>query len=70
MDTELDLPVDPPQEATYDPDSKWIAWALWSGIGMVMALFGVFCLGVDSGLLLGWAVGVIVAATLTLFGRE
>lgn len=70
MDTELDTPIVAVIEPLENPDQKWLAWALWSGISLVLALFSVLALGIDSGLLLGWAVGVIVAAMLMVFGRQ
>ena len=57
-------------EPTPSPDDKWTAWALWSAITLVCALFAVFIAGADSGLLLGWVVGVIVAAMLMVFSRK
>jgi hypothetical protein len=75
MDSETDTnsgsiigPSDqPPMDS---PEARWLAWALWSGISLVMAVFAVFVAGADTGLLLGWAVGVIVAAMLMVFGRK
>jgi len=51
------------------PEAKWIAWAIWSAISLVMGLLAVFVAGFDTGLLLGWAVGIIVAAMLMVFGK-
>ncbi len=51
------------------PEARWTAWAIWSAIILVMVLFFVFAAGLDTGLLLGWAVGVIVAAMLMVLGR-
>ena len=69
MDPRLEFLDSSPEQATDNTDSKWVAWALWAAIALAMVMFAVLCLGIDTGLLLGWAVGVIVAATLTLFGR-
>jgi hypothetical protein len=52
------------------PDAKWTAWAIWSAISLGAALFAVFVAGADTGLLLGWVVGVIVAAMPMMFGRK
>jgi hypothetical protein len=57
-------------EPTTSPDAKWTVWALWSVITLVVALFAVFVAGADTGLLLGWVVGVIVAAMLMVFSRK
>jgi hypothetical protein len=51
------------------PEAKWIAWGMWSGISLVMVLLAVLVAGMDTGLLLGWALGVIIAAMLMLFRR-
>jgi hypothetical protein len=65
FDSNIDTTVTPED----NPESKWLAWAIWSGISLVMVLFAVLVAGFDSGLLLGWAVGIIVAAMLMVFGR-
>jgi hypothetical protein len=51
------------------PESKWVAWAIWSSISLLAVLFVVFAGGFDTGLLLGWAVGIIIAAMLVVFRR-
>jgi hypothetical protein len=51
------------------PESKWTAWAVWSAISLFAVLFIVFVGGFDAGLLLGWAVGIIIAAMLVVFRR-
>lgn len=51
------------------PESKWTAWAVWSAISLLAVLFIVFVGGFDAGLLLGWAVGIIIAAMLVVFRR-
>jgi len=75
MDSELDTNMGSGLDASGihpadNPDAKWTAWAIWSGIILVMALFAVLVAGFDTGLLLGWAVGVIVSASLMVFGRK
>ena len=62
----MDLPRSFPRKD--DPDKKWIAWALYTAGSLILALAAVMVLGLDQVLLLGWAVGVIVAAVLTVFG--
>jgi hypothetical protein len=57
-------------EPAPSPDAKWTAWAIWSVITLVVALFAVFVAGADTGLLLGWVVGVIVTAMLMVFSRK
>jgi hypothetical protein len=54
---------------TDPPEARWIAWALWSAISLVLVLLAVFGAGFDTGLLLGWAAGIIVAAILLVFGK-
>ena len=51
------------------PESKWKAWAIWSGVSLAAVLFIVFVGGFDPGLLLGWAGGIIIAAMLVVFRR-
>jgi hypothetical protein len=51
------------------PESKWTAWAIWSAISLAAVLFIVFVGGFNPGLLLGWAVGIIIAAMLVVFRR-
>jgi hypothetical protein len=70
MDTDLGTDIGTTVEPLVDtPEARWTAWAIWSAITLVMALFFVFAAGVDTGLLPGWAVGIIVAAVLIVFGR-
>jgi hypothetical protein len=54
---------------TDPPEARWIAWALWSAISLVLVLLTVFGAGFDTGLLPGWAAGIIVAAMLLVFGE-
>ncbi len=70
MDTEFETPL--PQGLTRpdNPDRKWIFWAIYAMGSLILALTAIVVLQIDSGILLGWAVGVIVAATLTIFGRQ
>lgn len=70
METELSLNLETPAVAPENSDARWVAWGLWSFISLAMVLFAIFALGIDTGLLLGWVVGTIVAATITLFGRK
>ena len=51
------------------PEAKWIAWGIWSGISLAVVLLAVVAAGFDTGLLLGWALGVIIAAMLMVFRR-
>ena len=67
MDRDLDTQIG--TTIGNNPESKWIAWAIWSGISLVLALFAVLVAGLDTGLLLGWAVGIIIAAMLMVFRR-
>jgi hypothetical protein len=68
MDRDLNTnTASPADEDT--PEAKWIAWGMWSGISLVMVLLAVLVAGMDTGLLLGWALGVIIAAMLMLFRR-
>jgi hypothetical protein len=71
METELETTYDQPVDEPVDsPEARWKAWAAWSAISLVMALFAVLVMRADTGLLLGWIVGVIVAAMLMVFGRK
>ena len=70
MDSESDTLFAPEIEPLVDPpEARWIAWGMWSVISLIMVMLGVFGAGFDAGLLLGWAVGIIVAAMLIVFGR-
>jgi|HubBroStandDraft_5_1064220.scaffolds.fasta_scaffold563524_2 hypothetical protein len=51
------------------PESKWVAWAMWSSISLAAVLFVVFAGGFNTGLLLGWVVGIIIAAMMVVFRR-
>ena len=68
MDSELE--THPDIELLESPASKWIAWAIWSGISLVMVLLAVLGAGFDTGLLPGWAVGIIVAGMIMVFSRK
>ena len=68
MDRDLDTNIGSHIEPD-TPESRWAAWAIWSGISLLLVLFAVLVAGFDTGLLLGWAVGIIVAAMLMVFGR-
>jgi hypothetical protein len=70
MDSELDTNASPAIDPVDTPEARWTAWALWSVISLVMVLFAVLVVGADAGLLLGWVVGIIVAAMLMVFGRK
>jgi hypothetical protein len=51
------------------PEARWIAWGIWSALSLAMVMLAVLGAGFDPGLLLGWIVGIIVAAMLMVFGR-
>ena len=68
MNSELE--THPDIEPADTPEAKWIAWAIWSVISLAMVLLGVLGAGFDTGLLLGWAVGIIVAAMIMVFSRK
>jgi 4-hydroxybenzoate polyprenyltransferase len=69
MDRNFDSNMGAPPAPIESPESKWIAWALWSGVSLAAVLFIVFAGGFNPGLLLGWAVGIIIAAMLMVFRR-
>ena len=69
MDRDLETHIGTTIARANNPESKWIAWAIWSGVSLVLALLAVFVAGLDTGLLLGWAVGIIIAAMLMVFRR-
>ena len=69
MSRDLDRHVGTTVGSGSNPEAKWILWAIWSGISLLAALFVVFVGGFDTGLLLGWAVGIIIAAMLMVFRR-
>jgi hypothetical protein len=52
-----------------DTGRPWIRWATGATLTLIAALVAVFWGGFHSALLLGWAVGMILAATLILFRR-
>jgi hypothetical protein len=68
MDRDLNTSAGTPADAD-TPEANWIAWGIWSGISLVMMLLAVVVAGLDTGLLLGWAVGIIIAAMLMVFRR-
>lgn len=68
MDRDFNPNVGAPAD-TDPPEAKWIAWGIWSGISLVIVLLAVLVAGFDTGLLLGWAVGIIIAAMLMVFRR-
>lgn len=70
MDTEFETPLPRGLARSDNPDRKWIVWAIYAMGSLILALTAIIVLQIDSGILLGWAVGVIVAATLTVFGRQ
>jgi len=69
MDRDFDSNIDTSVRTEDTPETKWVAWAIWSSISLVVVLFGVLVAGIDSGLLLGWVVGIIIAAVLIVFRR-
>jgi len=69
MERDLDSNIGPSANIGDTPESKWVAWALWSIISLAAVLFVVFAGGFNPGLLLGWAVGIIIAAMLVVFRR-
>ncbi len=69
MDRNFDPNIATSTGAGDSPESKWTAWAIWSSISLVAVLLIVFVGGFDAGLLLGWAVGIIIAAMLVVFRR-
>ena len=69
MDRDIDTNIGASIGHSDSPDSKWIAWAIWSSASLALALLAVFFAGIDPGLLLGWIVGVIISAMLMVFRR-
>jgi hypothetical protein len=69
MESNLDSDFGTTIEHVDSPEAKWTAWAIWSAISLVVVLLAVFAAGFDTGLLLGWVVGIIVAAMLIVFGK-
>jgi hypothetical protein len=56
-------------QAEDSPDSKWLIWGIWAGLSLVAVLIAVLVFGFNSGLLLGWVVGIIITAMLMVFRR-
>ncbi len=69
MDTELETNIGT-VAAGDSPEARWIAWGIWSALSLGMVMLAVIGAGFDPGLLLGWIVGIIVAAMLMVFGRK
>jgi hypothetical protein len=69
MDRDFNSNIATPNTRGDSPESKWVAWAVWSSVSLLAVLFVVFVGGFDTGLLLGWAVGIIIAAMLVVFRR-
>jgi hypothetical protein len=69
MGRDFNSDIGVPTESGDTPESRWTAWAIWSAISLVAVLFVVFVGGFNTGLLLGWAVGIIIAAILVVFRR-
>jgi hypothetical protein len=65
FNSNIGTPADPGDT----PESRWTAWAVWSAISLAAVLFIVFVGGFNTGLLLGWVVGIIIAAMLVVFRR-
>ena len=53
-----------------NPDKKWIVWTVWAFLSLALVIAAVVFIEVDRGLLLGWAVGIMVAALLMVFGKR
>ncbi len=47
----------------------WIRWMVAALLSLALVLFAVFWAELNSALLLGWALGMSLAATLNLFRR-
>ncbi len=47
----------------------WVRWIVGATVSLIAVVFAVFWLQMNSALLLGWALGMILAATLNLFWR-
>ncbi len=52
-----------------DATMRWVWWAVGAGISFVAVAVAVFALNMHGALLLGWAIGMIIAAVLMLFKR-
>ena len=48
----------------------WVRWIVGATVSLIAVVFAVFWLGMNSALLLGWAIGMILAAALNLFSRR
>lgn len=70
MDGDLETNFGTSMRPAAAADSKWLIWALWSGISLVIVLLAVFVAGFDTSLLLGWVVGIIIPAMLLVFRRK
>ena len=69
MARNLDTNIETPAQAN-NPEAKWIVWGIWSGLALVVVLLAVIFAGLDPGLLLAWALGVIITAMLMVFRRS
>jgi hypothetical protein len=69
MDRDFDRFTSTATQPEDDPETKWVAWGVWSGLSLVAVLLAIFVGGFDPGLLLGWVVGIIIAAVLMVFRR-
>jgi hypothetical protein len=47
--------------------SAWVWWGVGAGISLLCVVAAVFLAGMHAALLLGWAVGMVIAAALMLF---
>ena len=50
--------------------TRWVVWAICAVVTFAAVAAAVFVGEMNSGLLLGWAVGMIISAMLVLFGRR
>ncbi|MGE0419844.1 MAG: hypothetical protein AB7O80_23820 [Acetobacteraceae bacterium] len=57
-------------ELAQDATVIWIRWTIVALLSLIVVLLAVFWAGLNSALLLGWALGMILAATLNLFRRR
>lgn len=53
-----------------DVTMRWVWWAVAAVISFVAVVAAVFVAHMHGALLLGWAIGMIVAATIMLFKRR
>jgi hypothetical protein len=56
-------------QQTTEPATLWLRWMIGSALTLASAAAAVFWGGLNSALLLGWAVGMVFAAILILFRR-